>query len=213
VYYWLYRREGTRFAFNADILKRQSDMVEQASEASLVRLRTAQEVIQELGDQLDQGTEPARVRHCASVALPSGYKCEMKLIITPSRLKTQPSNVCFFRIVDREGATIVSIQAPPRNSLVQWREKRSDWQEAIPFLSAYVEKEIQRNTLRLASIGTAGADVWSYWDFFYFSTIVQTTAGFGDILPNSTMVRMIVAIQIIIGYALLVVVLNIVLGS
>jgi hypothetical protein len=46
----------------------------------------------------------------------------------------------------------------------------------------------------------------------YFSTIVQTTVGFGDILPNRTPVRMLVTAQIMIGYALLVVVLNIVLS-
>ena len=60
---------------------------------------------------------------------------------------------------------------------------------------------------------TAEPDVWSFWDFFYFSTIIQTTVGLGDILPNSTLVRMIVTTQVLIGYALLIVVLNIVLTN
>lgn len=40
---------------------------------------------------------------------------------------------------------------------------------------------------------------WSYWDFLYFSTITQTTVGYGDILPNATYVRIIVILQVLIG--------------
>jgi len=55
--------------------------------------------------------------------------------------------------------------------------------------------------------------LWRYFDFIYFSMITQSTVGYGDILPNSTVVRSIVVAQIIVTYALLVVVLNLVLSS
>lgn len=42
--------------------------------------------------------------------------------------------------------------------------------------------------------------------------IVQTTVGFGDILPNRTVTRMLVTTQIVLGYAVLVLILNIVLS-
>jgi hypothetical protein len=45
----------------------------------------------------------------------------------------------------------------------------------------------------------ASADQWSYLDFFYFSTITQTTVGYGDILPNSSAVRIVVIMQALIG--------------
>ena len=89
----------------------------------------------------------------------------------------------------------------------------SGWLQALPVVKDRLEKERTAVALRIDSLATPEPDVWSYMDFVYFSTIVQTTVGFGDILPNSTLVRMIVVGQILIGYALLVVVLNIVLGS
>jgi hypothetical protein len=45
----------------------------------------------------------------------------------------------------------------------------------------------------------ASADQWSYLDFFYFSTITQTAVGYGDILPNSSAVRIVVIMQALIG--------------
>jgi voltage-gated potassium channel len=49
----------------------------------------------------------------------------------------------------------------------------------------------------------------NYWDFLYFSGITQTTVGYGDMLPNSTAIRMIVLAQILIGYFIIAVILNI----
>ena len=55
--------------------------------------------------------------------------------------------------------------------------------------------------------------IWSYWDFLYFSTITQSTVGYGDILPNSTVVRMVVALQVLVGCALVIVILNLVISG
>jgi uncharacterized membrane protein len=52
---------------------------------------------------------------------------------------------------------------------------------------------------------------WGIFDFLYFSAITQTTVGYGDILPNSTGIRLLVVSQILLGYILLIVILNLVL--
>lgn len=39
----------------------------------------------------------------------------------------------------------------------------------------------------------------NYFDFLYFSIITATTTGYGDIVPNSTMIRVLVSIQILLS--------------
>ena len=53
--------------------------------------------------------------------------------------------------------------------------------------------------------------IWNQFDFIYFSTITISTVGYGDILPNSTTVRMIVVSEVLLGQVVLVVLLNFVL--
>ncbi|MCH3963820.1 MAG: potassium channel family protein [Clostridium sp.] len=50
--------------------------------------------------------------------------------------------------------------------------------------------------LREVSIGNFKYPIWN---FIYFSAVTITTLGYGDILPNSTAVRIIVMIETIIG--------------
>ncbi|MBI1928613.1 two pore domain potassium channel family protein [Candidatus Poribacteria bacterium] len=51
------------------------------------------------------------------------------------------------------------------------------------------------------SNGNAGPP--GFWDSLYFSVVVLTTLGFGDISPNCLAGRVIVGIQVILGYTLL----------
>jgi Ion channel len=62
--------------------------------------------------------------------------------------------------------------------------------------------------LDVATSPVSSPQMWSFWDFLYFSTITQSTVGYGDILPNSTLVRMVVALQVLFGCALVVVFIN-----
>jgi len=62
------------------------------------------------------------------------------------------------------------------------------------------------------SFRLGSAYIWTFTDFVYFSTIIQSTVGLGDIQPNSTKIRTIVILQILLGYAILIVLLNILLS-
>jgi len=61
---------------------------------------------------------------------------------------------------------------------------------------------------RLGTLSSATPDLWTYRDFLYFSTVTQTTVGYGDILPNSSIVRTFVMLQILIGYLIIAVFIN-----
>jgi uncharacterized membrane protein len=60
----------------------------------------------------------------------------------------------------------------------------------------------------LAELGGNASRAWNIFDFLYFSLITQTTVGYGDILPNSTKVRAVVIVQILLGLFLLSVAIN-----
>jgi uncharacterized membrane protein len=60
--------------------------------------------------------------------------------------------------------------------------------------------------------GRVRSEIWSYWDFVYFSGMTLTTVGYGDILPNTTSVRILVLAEVLVGIFLFVFVLNLLLS-
>lgn len=89
--------------------------------------------------------------------------------------------------------------------------KRGSWLDRTDAALLRLKIEFERlQQLRLATTDQP-FHVWSFWDFLYFSAITQSTVGYGDILPNSTVVRMIVVLQVLVGYADLIVLLNLAL--
>lgn len=83
-----------------------------------------------------------------------------------------------------------------------------------PTVERQIDRRMRRQLAhqrRLASLSSELPEIWSFPDFLYFSLITQSTVGYGDILPNSTVVRLIVASQIWASYVILVVLINIVL--
>ncbi len=62
-----------------------------------------------------------------------------------------------------------------------------------------IDVRMQDNVTELKNIKSADYLRWNFIDFFYFSTITQATVGYGDMLPNSTFIRFLVALQTLIG--------------
>lgn len=213
IYFRLYRRRRENFTFNSDILKNQSDTVRISTERDLIQICESIKVLQEVKEELDRGVHPVVGRSDASFDLPSGRKCVIEFLVGPYGPGGNQ-----LRITGKDGQLLLRVSAIKPGWLglltsLYPIETAAEWQSLIPHLRRELESKQQEQTRRLNSISTALPDVWSYWDFFYFSTILQTTVGLGDILPNSTTIRMIVTAQILIGYALLIVVLNIVLAG
>jgi hypothetical protein len=78
---------------------------------------------------------------------------------------------------------------------------------------ATLQTSIAEDERRLATLGSAAPEVWSFWDFFYFSVITQTTVGYGDILPNATLVRSLVVAQILLGLVIVTFAINVVFAG
>jgi hypothetical protein len=68
-------------------------------------------------------------------------------------------------------------------------------------LNAFIEeKQTQRsNMITILDQNTLNLPEWGLVDFLYFSAVTTTTLGYGDILPNSTLVRVLVMLNTIVG--------------
>jgi hypothetical protein len=97
----------------------------------------------------------------------------------------------------------------------QTRLPRKEW-EALA--DSYFPPDIRDNRMRAQILGPLKSNTenalkeldtakpeaeWNYFDFLYFSVITQTTVGYGDILPNSSLVRIAVMIQVLSGLLLM----------
>src|SRR5262249_23677578 len=58
----------------------------------------------------------------------------------------------------------------------------SDFQQLVINLIGQTQGDLAELLRRQGTLSGASPEVWSYWDFFYFSAISQTTVGYGDVL-------------------------------
>ncbi len=78
-------------------------------------------------------------------------------------------------------------------------ETVEDFKSLIAEYIEYLRTEIDVINVFLASEFNNSQNIWTGIDFIYFSTITQTTVGYGDILPNTAKVRFLVILQCIIS--------------
>lgn len=207
IYFHLYKQNKNSFAFNADILRGQADFT--LSEHQ--KLKAILAVLAEVQEVLEAGTAPdATDRFRVRLTLNSGFRCEMLYTLTggaPGPI----SQISTFNIYDPSGVLILRTTPSGDEWYVMDRSSyvtNSDWRVAVERIINCTRAKEARYASRVESLSTAVPDVWTYWDFLYFSVVVQTTVGLGDVLPNSTLVRLVVASQVVIGYAIVVVALN-----
>lgn len=212
IYFMIYRLNRTNFAFNTDIIRKQSESRQVLLDQTANRLRRAHDAIIDLQALLKAGEQPEGLAGQTSVRLRSGDVCTVHFYSYPPVGSVFP----LFEVTDKEDERLFTFNT--HDSWSKWTgtnspRTTSEWLETLPGVLNHLTKKQTTIGRRIDSLSTSTPDVWSYLDFLYFSIIAQTTVGFGDILPNSTLTRMVVAAQILIGYALLVVVLNIVMSS
>jgi hypothetical protein len=208
VYYALYRRSPGRFLFGSDIRQSQRDAFAGATAAGIARLEAAIEALDHWAAELQAGApvHSLSVRE-APVILASGRLTQVEkwtLPISPSGF-SDSKYVC--AVWDPAGRLVTREDLPVSRLLHDFseqmhREEQTDRAAKLEKLRA-----------QLKSVTLESPFVWSFLDFLYFSAITQTTVGYGDILPNATAVRMVVVLQILVSYAVLVVLLNVVLSG
>ena len=208
VYYRLYQHDPRAFAFSSDIARVQLNASE--SETQLARLNSELADLRELQWEL-RSMQAAPVLDSAGSFIRTSTVAGSNASFTVSwptargGPKGQPPEATSLLVKHLDGTrqrTIIgSSNYRLPETLDAWREMCktwiSDWEN---------RKEDLQN--RIEAYRIESPEIWSFWDFFYFSAITQFTVGYGDILPNATSVRLVVVLQTFVAALLLVVVIN-----
>lgn len=213
IYYLIYQNNRRAFAFNSDIVRAQSGAVEQASLGRLGQLASELSLLHQLKKELAAtGSEPTVGLEFGGLFIASTIRgSKSQFTVTwpkargafPGGGPPPPTNL-----------RVISLQGGPGVKIIG--DSSYDLPESTAAFRALADRWIadwetkQRVTRAVQdSLATDSPDVWSYWDFLYFSAITQFTVGCGDILPNATSVRMVVILQTCMAAGLLVVVINV----
>jgi hypothetical protein len=214
VYLAIHRHNPTSFAFSDDVLRSQ-DMTYRSMEAEeSERNRPWISALERM--QLDLQTNEATITstrnpYGATLRCGSGYEASIirrlpyQSTAMAKRKRRPPppwKELLLSRPDDEDRLT--SIKLPDSEKVPQSEEEFKDLLNRV-LNDLRIEAD---NHLDLATSPLSSPRMWSFWDFLYFSTITQSTVGYGDILPNSTLVRMVVALQVLFSCAIVVVFIN-----
>jgi hypothetical protein len=213
VYFWQYRRDRKRYAYASSVLHTQAAMFKERAEAKLIDTRQIIKALSPLRNRLGQPP---------SIELKEASK--FNLFRGTWTAEFGGGNVTIYRSV--AGSGIAGPSGITHEIIVRFDDGNNLSRSFTEGLSASVDltrlidlwfnAATSEASLLEEQLGTLDSDapaVWTFLDFLYFSVITQTTVDYGDILPNCTMVRLLVSLQILLGYGLLVVAVNLVVGG
>jgi hypothetical protein len=206
VYYQLHKKNSRRFLFSAEIKLSQRDSFVAEATRRIERLEATIEALDFWALELEKGIPKSSLYEKGEFILPSGRRTRIARWQTPISVSGFSTTVFVCNVWDESG-TLRLEEKLPTSLIFETYSKKSHEQE-----QQFRRSQVASLKQQLSSLSLESGFVWSFWDFLYFSAISQTTVGYGDILPNATVVRLLVVSQILVGYAILVVLLNVLLG-
>jgi hypothetical protein len=208
IYYIAYKKRTDNFIFQSDILKSRFMSIELKSTIALDDARLEVAALHQIHSVMKDELEYNVVKERKTLIKSPEYQCIIKffdgvidggVIVPPKLVLTILSKNSGMLILKRDVTSYSGIG-----------------NKAGKIISALItEKQalVEEHSEILRALKDATPKVWNYFDFLYFSAITQTTVGYGDILPNSTLVRLFVLCQIVSGLAILVVIANLIFQS
>jgi len=206
IYYNVYENSASNFSFNNEILNTQKLTFENSAAEEIQEISN----IVNLLNQLDT----ALILNNCEIKYPTFWNKNVQiktsntiyLFSTNHSLQKKRGLVfSFLSIKDLNETELFKLSIP--NNIANPKDLNECRMSVETLLNFYNNEFIAINK-KIESISTSTPDIWNYIDFLYFSTITQSTIGYGDILPNSTTVRLLVVIQTIISSMILIIFLN-----
>ncbi len=225
VVYWMFYLESpANFYFGGDIASDRKKEVDAVLVAQRQEIAKRISALRELEMLLARRRQPLDIRQKTYVSLTSEnyeFEFDMRYFWT-----TNESGVMFAkdvlyvtaRTADHQPAWVepVTVIGPRFSDPHREQKIGAIITSALPSLyRSYVSRRIlevkSRDLALLSQLAQPlrqRRDQWSSLDFIYFSAITQLTVGYGDIMPNSTAVRIVVILQALCGVAILTFVLS-----
>jgi hypothetical protein len=215
IYYYVFKRDPSAYSFASALVRKQAVTFGATAGQQLRDGRRVLELLDAACAQLEATPtlDAQYVKNWWNIFGPGRWRADLQGITvaierevyaTPMAGLMAISHAVSITGVNGESFTRTFTEGPSaepdlRRLLSLWRSSRA--------------RENAELESQLGSIDSEEPQIWAFGDFLYFSTITQTTVGYGDILPNSTRVRKLVSIQILLGYVLLVVIINLVISA
>jgi hypothetical protein len=212
VYRWLYYRNTANFWFNEDIYKSQYtaanvlyEAEHKAQEREVALIANKLTAIDTLYSEFRKGLLSVSVGRLETTATsPSGYRVRIREEVPSGGPGLAPVayEISIFQSTDKPLPADELIGEQPNTAEIVGTSLLALQDRYRRLLAEHTA------TLNVMIAARGPTRIWSYWDFFYFSMMTQTTVAFGDMLPNTTAVRMVVCLQVFLGCLLLIVIIN-----
>ena len=215
LYYGFFRQNPAAFAFTADILSAQATTFKLAARRDSVTAELQIRFLQTLVDSLEPyprekalalASRPTLAGNEAVIKFGSReYAISQSVHDSGAGAAESPG---LFEV--RQDAAVLTILELPSGKLDVTPKTAGELQEQARQLVSYLREQLSRSHELVMRLPAAVRPSWGFADFIYFSAITQLTVGYGDILPNTTLVRSLVVLQSLLAMVMLVVVINLV---
>lgn len=215
LYFLLFRRNPATFAFTADILSAQATTLKLQTRKDSVTVELQIDLLEALADTLARLPAAAPLEHRTGTSgdettlRVAGHDYSVHASVRDSALAGAVESPGEIQVREVGGALAARIELPA-GKLDLTPSTAGQLHEQVAKLIAFLREQLERSHDLVMRLPTVVRPNWGYVDFVYFSAITQLTVGYGDILPNTTLVRVLVIVQSLVAVLILVLVINLV---